>query len=51
MRDVGIAVNLFQNHIPARGRKHMRGDVLCILDVISKPYPRKETETSGKKEK
>ena len=35
----------FQNHIPARGRKPAtRGEILAKI-IISKPYPRKGTET------
>ena len=36
----------FQNHIPARGRKQSaKGIVSVAVNVISKPYPRKGTET------
>ena len=36
----------FQNHIPARGRKHRSTSTACeVLIFISKPYPRKGTET------
>ena len=37
----------FQNHIPARGRKQLAGQgVCCRPRGISKPHPRKGTETS-----
>ena len=39
---------LFQNHIPARGRKHNIGVVAVEVPAISKPYPRKGTETSAR---
>ena len=36
----------FQNHIPARGRKPANDDAMFIANsLISKPYPRKGTET------
>ena len=37
----------FQNHIPARGRKPLREEcnILFCIANISKPYPRKGTET------
>ena len=36
----------FQNHIPVRGRKPENGFVVATrLEKISKPYPRKGTET------
>ena len=35
----------FQNHIPARGRKHCLGNLILKFYVISKPHPRKGTET------
>ena len=35
----------FQNHIPARGRKHLALNLLAEQILISKPYPRKGTET------
>ena len=36
---------IFQNHIPARGRKHHARRMCGAHAVISKPYPRKGTET------
>ena len=37
---------LFQNHIPARGRKPcIHADNSCCCNPISKPHPRKGTET------
>ena len=40
-----FGVEVFQNHIPARGRKqqHARQSIEDV--IISKPYPRKGTET------
>jgi len=38
----------FQNHIPARGRKQLPPNIQPLaLQSISKPYPRKGTETMG----
>ena len=42
----GIPPQGFQNHIPARGRKHLFIiSEPVIASAISKPYPRKGTET------
>ena len=42
---------LFQNHIPVRGRKHVVHRVESIVHVIiSKPYPRKGTETAAQRQ-
>ena len=36
----------FQNHIPARGRKPSKSDLIIMSkEIISKPHPRKGTET------
>ena len=44
--DRRLAVAKFQNHIPARGRKHVALFAHPVLDdLISKPHPRKGTET------
>ena len=44
-----IPMTIFQNHIPARGRKHVVHRVESVVHVIiSKPYPRKGTETIGR---
>ena len=43
----GIQPQGFQNHIPARGRKLHRIELIVhVIVEISKPYPRKGTETS-----
>ena len=38
-------LQLFQNHIPARGRKQSSASYCNSSQNISKPYPRKGTET------
>ena len=35
----------FQNHIPARGRKPALNILSMLFEIISKPHPRKGTET------
>ena len=49
MVGIRLKTSLFQNHIPARGRKHFCGNLIPILVGvrISKPYPRKGTETTS----
>ena len=37
--------SLFQNHIPARGRKPAKEINCSRMNIISKPHPRKGTET------
>ena len=39
----------FQNHIPARGRKRLRDEAEVAVEEISKPHPRKGTETTHSK--
>ena len=45
----GFQTQGFQNHIPARGRKRKSSSVGVVLR-ISKPHPRKGTETTTKRQ-